>query len=204
MQGYILRTQKVKDEDLLVFILSRENFIKCYRFYGSRHPSVMVGYKIDFELMMNINFLPQLRNVMHLGFFWQLNREKLLIWQQFMRLLYAHIKDTNELDSFYFDELELLCSRFGLQNPKRLIIESYVRMLEHEGRLHSELECLVCESKIDQSVCLVRGFLPAHTFCLSQNSFDLKKIEDLFESKSSAELDDSEVAQLYEVVCEGL
>ncbi|MFC2491799.1 MAG: recombination protein RecO, partial [Campylobacter curvus] len=95
MQGYILRTQKVKDEDLLVYILTPSNVVKSYRFYGARHPSVMNGYKIDFELIENINFLPQLRSVLHLGYRWLQDRDKLIIWQQFMRLIYDHLKDVD-------------------------------------------------------------------------------------------------------------
>ncbi|QCD44245.1 recombination protein RecO [Campylobacter mucosalis] len=203
MQGFIVRVQKVKDEDLLVFILTNENLIKSYRFYGARHPSVMLGNKIDFELNNNINFLPHLRNVMHLGFSWQLERERLFIWQNLMRLFYYHLKDVDSIDEIYFDELEQCAKKFAKQNPKRLIIESYLRILEYEGRLHSELECFVCDEPILGDLCLVRGFLPAHRHCLSQNSFDFKKIEQLFDTKSAIWLDDDEVDRLYLIILEG-
>lgn len=203
MQGFIVRTQKVKDEDLLVFVLTSSHLIKAYRFYGARHANIMLGYKIDFELIESIKFLPHLRNVMHLGFMWQLDRERLLVWQQFIRLMYSHLKDVESLDSIYFDELEICASRFAKQNPKRLIIESYVRILEYEGRLHSELECFVCDEPISSELCLVRGFLPSHKHCFGQNSFNLKKIDDFFDTKSSAWLDDSDVNLLYDIVLEG-
>ena len=203
MQGYIIRTQKVKDEDLLVFILTKNALVKSYRFYGARHPSVMTGYKIDFELNESLNFLPQLRSVLHLGHRWLVLRERLVVWQQFMRLLCAHLKDTGELDEIYFNELEICAARFGLQNPKRLIIESYARILEAEGRLHSEFECFVCDEPIEGKVCLTRGFLPSHQRCFERAKFEKHKIARLFEDKSAIDLSDDEVDKIYQIVLEG-
>ena len=105
MQGYILHTQKVRDEDLLVYILTPSLLVKSYRFYGARHSNVLQGYKIDFELEGGGNFLPHLRSVLHLGYRWLLSRERLLVWQQFMRLLYAHLRDVEQIDEVYFREL---------------------------------------------------------------------------------------------------
>ena len=204
MQGYILRTQKVKDEDLLLYILTPSNVVKSYRFYGARHPSVMNGYKIDFELIENINFLPQLRSVLHLGYRWLQDRDKLIIWQQFMRLIYDHLKDVDSLDEIYFNELDLCAKRFELSNAKRLLIESYVRILEYEGRLHQEFECFVCDEPIVGKMCLTRGFLPSHPHCFARSKFDMKKIEKLFDTKSTIELNDEEVNSLYKIVLEGL
>ena len=98
MQGFILHTQKVKDEDLIVYILSPKMLIKAYRFYGLRHSSILTGYKIDFALEENPSFLPRLKDVLHLGFLWIMQRDKMLIWQEFIRLLYKHLKDVEELD----------------------------------------------------------------------------------------------------------
>ncbi|MCR4941919.1 MAG: recombination protein RecO [Campylobacter sp.] len=203
MQGYILRVQKVKEEDLLVFILSTDILLKTYRFYGARHPSIMVGNKIDFELVKNVNFLPQLRNVMHLGFKWQTNRQRVIIWQNFIRLLYAHLRDAGELDEIYFNELDAMTHKFGLQNPKRLIIETYTKILAHEGRLHDDFECFLCDEPIANELCLARGFLPAHTHCLGHNSFDALLIKTLFKNKSCVWLNDEQVDKLYQIVCEG-
>ena len=83
MQGYILRVQKVRDEDLLVFVLTPNLLVKSYRFFGARHSNIMTGYKIDFELEQEAKFLPKLRSILHLGFKWLLERDKLIIWQQF-------------------------------------------------------------------------------------------------------------------------
>ncbi|MBR8461896.1 recombination protein RecO [Campylobacter sp. faydin G-24] len=203
MQGFIIRTQKVKDEDLIVYILTRQYLVKSYRFYGARHSSVMTGYKIDFELIENTNFLPQLKNVMHLGYKWLIDRDRLIIWQQLMRLLYEHLKDVDSIDEIYFNELDLCAKCFELANPKRLIIESYIKILEFEGRLHSELECFVCDEPIYDIVSLTRGFLPSHPHCLNKSKFYRTKIENLFDTKSTIELDDDDINTLYKIILDG-
>lgn len=204
MQGYILRTQKVRDEDLLVYILTPKNLIKSYRFYGARHASVMSGYKIDFELNHNEIFLPHLRSVLHLGFKWLLDRQKLIIWQQFMRLVYSHLKGIDEIDEIYFNEIENCAQNCDKQSLKRLIIESYVRILEYEGRLHSEFECFICDEPILNGLVLTRAFLPAHDYCLPKPSLNLAKIQGLFETKSTIMLEDDECDELFSIVLEGL
>ena len=160
MQGYIIHTQKVKEEDLIVYILSPNLLIKSYRFYGARHPSVLQGYKIDFELIENINFLPQLRSVLH-------------------------------------------AKRFEKGNAKRLIIQSYIRLLQHEGRLHDELNCFICDEKITNNVALSRSFLPAHESCISQRGFAIAKIQNLFETKNTILLDDNDIDELYAILLQG-
>lgn len=203
MQGYIIHTQKVKEEDLIVYILAQNSLIKCYRFYGARHASIMQGFKIDFELNESANFLPRLRNVLHLGFNWLVVRERLLIWQQFMRLFYAHLKDVEQIDEIYFNQAEICAQRFLKQNPKRLIIEAYVRILEHEGRLHDEFVCFICDEKIGAKLSLARGFLPSHADCMGNFSFEAEKIAHLFESKSTILLNDEEVNELYAIILQG-
>ncbi|WP_169973366.1 MULTISPECIES: recombination protein RecO [unclassified Campylobacter] len=203
MQGYIIHTQKVKDEDMIVYLLTSNSLIKCYRFYGARHPSIMQGYKIDFELVESANFLPHLRSVLHLGFSWLILRERLIIWQQFMRLFYTHLKDVEHIDEIYFQEVELCAQRLLKQNPKRLIIEAYVRILEHEGRLHDELTCFVCDEKIESHLSLARGFLPSHSNCFGNLNLKFEKIQHLFKKKSTILLDDREINELYSIVLQG-
>ena len=204
MQGYILRVQKVRDEDLLVFVLTPNLLVKSYRFFGARHSNIMTGYKIDFELEQEAKFLPKLRSILHLGFKWLLERDKLIIWQQFMRLLYDHLKEVEQLDEIYFFELDRCAKQMQLQNPKRLIIESYVKILEYEGRLHSELECFICDEEIESELCLTRGFLPSHKHCLDRSEFDASKIKNLFDTKSTIELNDYEINRLYKILLDGL
>ncbi|MDO5046043.1 recombination protein RecO [Campylobacter sp.] len=203
MQGYIIHTQKVKEEDLIVYILTQDSLIKCYRFYGARHASIMQGFKIDFELNESANFLPHLRSVLHLGFSWLILRERLLVWQQFMRLLYTHLKDVEQIDEIYFNQAEICAQRFLKQNPKRLIIEAYVRILEHEGRLHNEPICFLCDEKISDKLSLARGFLPSHTHCAGNFSFEVSKIAHLFDNKSAILLNDEEINELYAIILQG-
>lgn len=204
MQGFILHTQRVKDEDIIAHILTKDALFKTYRFYGARHSSVLPGFKIDFELVQNHKFIPQLRSVLHLGFSWLSNRERLVLWQQFMRLLFDHLRGVDEIDDVYFNELELCAKRLHKQNPKRLLLESYTRILEHEGRLHSELECFICDEPIGDEVALSRGFLPAHVGCVGTNGFKKELIKELFELNSCANLDDESVDRLYQILLLGI
>ncbi len=54
MQGYILDVKPVKDDDLIVTILTPTRVYTTYRFYGARHSNINVGYKIDFEIEHNL------------------------------------------------------------------------------------------------------------------------------------------------------
>ncbi len=121
-----------------------------------------------------------------------------------MRLLYDHLKEVEQLDEIYFNELDRCAKQMQLQNPKRLIIESYVKILEFEGRLHSELECFICDEEIESELCLTRGFLPSHKHCLDRSEFDAIKIKNLFDTKSTIELNDDEINRLYKILLDGL
>ncbi|KAA6225172.1 MULTISPECIES: recombination protein RecO [unclassified Campylobacter] len=204
MQGFVLHTQRVKDEDLIVFILSKKAIFKTYRFYGLRHSSILTGYKIDFALEENSRFLPRLKDVLHIGFYWLFQREKMLIWQDFIRLLYKHLNGVESIDNFYFELLNECVKKFDKQNPKRIIIDAYVRILEHEGRLHKKFTCFVCDEKITQNIVLVRAFLPAHYECIQSYGFNKDKLKEFYESKNSSVFDDDEINELYALIKEGL
>jgi hypothetical protein len=90
------------------------------------------------------------------------------------------------------------------QNEKRAIIESYIKILEHEGRLHLDYDCLLCDVKIDSNVSLVRGFLPTHASCSFSRGFEFYKIKELFEEKSLINFEDSEVEYLWDILLQGL
>ena len=203
MQGFILKVSKIKDEDCLVDVLCEDALVRAYRFYGARHPNITQGYKIDFELVSNPNFLPRLSNVMHLGYSWLLVREKLLFWQQFIRLFSAHLKDAQELDKFYYELLNSAASRFARQNPRRIIVECYAKILEFEGRLHTEPFCFLCDEEIGGEIALTRGFLPAHTHCLHQSGFDRAEILEFLEGKNSINLENETIDKLYSIVLQG-
>ncbi len=203
MQGFILKTTKVRDEDCIVDVLSESALVRAYRFYGARHSNITQGYKIDFELSQNQSFLPRLSGVMHLGYAWLGSREKLLFWQQFMRLLHAHLKDAESLDKFYYELLTDAAARFGRQNPRRIIVESYAKILRFEGRLHDEPYCFLCDEEISENIALCRGFLPAHERCSQRAGFAQDEILEFLRSGRTLNLSDGAVEMLYDIALEG-
>lgn len=204
MQGFILHTQRVRDEDLIVYVLSAKAVHKCYRFYGLRHSAILSGYKIDFELEEHLNFLPRLKDTLHLGFAWILDRDKMLVWQEFVRLVYRHLKDVESCESFYFKLLDECVKRFEKQNPLRVIVDAYANLLEFEGRLHKNMRCFVCDERVREDITLVRAFLPAHKHCAIGFEFSEKKLKAFYESKNCSVFDDDEVQKLYTLIKEGL
>jgi len=205
MQGYIININNVKDEDLIVSILTNNNFYTTYRFYGARHSIINIGYKIDFEIETNMkSSIPRLKDVLQISYPWIMDSSKLYCWQRFLKLFYPHLKDVEEIESFYFDLLNELAHKMIKQNPKRAIIESYVKLCEHEGRLHTEYECLLCEEIILNDISLVRSFLPTHKKCSYSKSFKLSQIQELFEEKSLISFSDDEVEYLWNILLQGL
>ena len=63
MQGYIIDIKPVKDDDLIVAILTEHEVLTTYRFYGARHSNINLGYKIDFELENTRANIPRLKDV---------------------------------------------------------------------------------------------------------------------------------------------
>lgn len=205
MQGYIININKVKDEDLIVSILTQNNFYTTYRFYGARHSTINVGFKIDFELETNMkSSIARLKDVLQIGYPWILDNKKLYLWQRFLKLFYPHLKDVDDIDDFYFDLLNQLAHKMVKQDPKRAIIESYVKLCEFEGRLHNEYECLLCEEKITQNISLVRGFLPTHSQCSYSKRLHIAQVKKLFEEKNSIDFSDAECEYLWNIILQGL
>ena len=205
MQGYIININNVKDEDLIVSILTTNNFYTTYRFYGVRHSTINVGYKIDFELETNMkSTIARLKDVLQISYPWILDNDKLYCWQRFLKLFYPHLKDVELIDDFYFNLLDELAHKMVKQNPKRAIIESYVKLCEHEGRLHTDYECLLCENPIENDISLVRSFLPTHKKCSYSKSFQLSQIKELFEEKSLINFNEEEVDYLWKILLQGL
>ncbi len=205
MQGFIINANRIKDEDLIVTILTPHGLERVYRFYGARHGHINIGYLIDFEIEYSPKTtIGRLKDVLHIGFSWILDRRKLHIWQNFVKLFYAHLFDTHELEPFYFDLLQEASQKFATQNPKRVCIESYVKLLEYEGRLHDEMECFLCGGKITDNPSLVRAFLPTHTSCTHTLTINKSALLELYKTKSSFFLSDKEVERLWAIVLEGL
>lgn len=205
MQGFIIKLNRARDEDLIVTIITEENLQTLYRFYGARHSPINMGFKIDFETDHTLkSSISRLRDVIHLGYPWMKHYERIRLWQQFISLFYPHLQHSEEIGSFYFHLLNDAAGRWEDQNPKRVAVESYVKMLEHEGRLHSRMDCFFCDRPIESAVSLIRAFLPAHKECSHTLSFNPKGLEWLYTHASTLFLDDAEVERLWYIVNEGL
>ena len=205
MQGFIININRVKDEDLIVSILSQNGLETLYRFYGARHGSINIGFLIDFEIESSPKAtIARLKDVVHIGFKWIHDYKLLRLWQDFTRLFYPHLKETHELEGFYFDLLYEASQKWGEQNPKRVAIESYVKLLEYEGRLHDEFECFLCGEAIKDDISLVRAFLPTHKECTHTLSISKKALKELYSTKSSIFLSDKEIERMWYVLLEGL
>jgi len=205
MQGFIISLHRARDEDLVVTILSDRGLDTLYRFYGARHGVINLGFKIDFEIITNVkSTIGQLRDVIHLGYPWLTDHHKLRTWQQFTALFYPHLRESEESGDFYFRLLDSAAERWQRQNPKRIAIESYVRLLAHEGRLHQELNCFFCDTPVSKEVSIIRSYLPAHPQCAHTLSISQEGFQELFDQHSTLFLDDKEVERLWLVLLEGL
>lgn len=205
MQGYIVHINRAKDEDLIVHILTETKLKTAYRFYGARHSVIHVGYKIDFEPHYSIKSqLPQLREVLHLAHPWNMHRERMLLWQRFIGLFYPHLREIEALEPFYLELLDWCALRWEKQNPKRVALEAYARLLAHEGRLHLESNCFLCEEEIVGEVALARSFLPAHPSCLYKQGHSEALLMDFLAHHSTLQLNDEVVEYLWRVLLEGI
>ncbi|MCD6173755.1 MAG: recombination protein RecO [Sulfurimonas sp.] len=205
MQGYIINLNKVKDEDLIVTIVSKGNLETLYRFYGARHGTINIGFKIDYEIEKSSkSTIHRLKDVIHIGFKWINDYSKLRLWQDFLALFHKHLKDAEDIGDFYFNLIENASKEWGKQNPKRVAIESYVKILSHEGRLHTEKICFLCANKIDGDISLIRAFLPTHPQCTHTIGINPNALDELFNNKSSLFLNDEEIDRLWLVLLEGL
>ncbi|OPX27104.1 MAG: recombination protein RecO [Campylobacteraceae bacterium 4484_166] len=204
MQGFIIEFRAVRDEDLIVTILCEDRIITAYRFYGARHSHINIGFKIDFELEDSYKSdIPRLKDVLSLGFAWSFDRQKLFLWQNFVKLFYNHLKDIDEIESFYFEILTDISKKINKQNPKRAMIEAYVKLLEFEGRLDYSFVCLMCQQFIPDELSLIRGFVATHSRCSYSNSFDKTAISYLFVYKQTIKLEDKDIDRLWNILLLG-
>jgi len=206
LEGYIINLNKVKDEDLIVTILSKGSLETLYRFYGARHGVINLGFKIDYEIESSAKSnIARLKEVIHVGFKWINDYKLLRLWQDYISLFYKHLKDAEELGDFYFELVNNASKDWNKQNPKRIAIESYVKLLEHEGRLHKENVCFLCSQKIPKNgLTLLRAYLPAHNTCAKAPHMNAHGVEELFLNKSTLFLSDEEVDRLWNILLQGL
>ncbi len=205
MQGYIINLNRVKEEDLIVTIISKENLYTLYRFYGARHGVINLGFKIDYEVEASTKGgISRLKDVIHIGYNWINNPELLRLWQNFLMLFFKHLKESEEIGNFYFNLLYEAECKWDKQNPKRVAVEAYVKLLEHEGRLHKEPYCFLCSGVIQDDISLIRAFLPTHPQCTHTLAINKKALEELFINKSSLFLSNKEIDRLWNIMLEGL
>lgn len=205
MQGYIINLNRVKEEDLIVTILTHNSLHTLYRFYGARHGTINMGFKIDFEIEESSkSTIGRLKDVIHIGFPWINDYTLLKLWQDYVSLFYKHLKDTEEIGEFYYNLIDQASQDWGKQNPKRVAIESYVKILEHEGRLHREKICFLCSQPIEGNIALIRAYLPTHESCTHTLGVEQKALEELYTNKSSLFLTDEEVNRLWITLIDGL
>ena len=205
MKGFIINLNRVKEEDLIVTILSRGSLETLYRFYGARHGVINLGFMIDYEIEPSAkSSISRLKDVIHIGYKWINNQELLKLWQDFSRLFYKHLKEAEDLGDFYFDLLENASQEWNRQNPKRVAIESYVKLLKHEGRLHKEMFCFLCSRKIETEISLLRAYLPTHEACSHTYPITQNALLELYNNDSSLFLDDKEINRLWNILLEGL
>jgi len=205
MQGYIISLNRVKDEDLIVTIVSKGSLDTLYRFYGARHGTINIGFKLDYETESSSkSTISRLKDVIHIGFPWINDYKLLKLWQDFLSLFFKHLKDAEELGDFYFNLIDNASKEWSRQNPKRVAIEAYVKLLAHEGRLHPEHICFLCSLPIKGDISVIRAFLPTHQECTHTFGINPKSLDELFKHKSSFFLNDKEIDRLWIVLLEGL
>jgi len=201
MKGFILSTSFVRDEDLIVKILTKNEVLTLYRFYGARHSYINVGYLIDFIVEETPKAtIKRLRNVTQIPFDFLFDINRMLFFKNFVSLLNKHLIDVTKIDEFYFNLLQNITKEISKRDAKRLLVESYVKLLEKEGRLHKDNICFLCEKEIKNSIALARAFLPAHEGCILEKGFEKEKIELLFNEKKSILFSDEEIERLWGIV----
>lgn len=204
MVGFILELVKVRDEDLLVRILTQDSIMTLYRFYGARHSSIAIGYKIDFIIEQNLR-IPKLREPLHLAQKWEKEPSVRYFWQSYLSLLGKHLRDISELDSFYFKHLENGAKRIQFENPKRCILNLYSQLLNFEGRANPLKKCLICEQDLskEEEIVLLRGAIGAHINCIDGYKFRHQNILAWLNNEGEM-LEENEVEALYKILETGL
>jgi recombinational DNA repair protein (RecF pathway) len=205
LKGFIISINRVKEEDLIVTIITEKSLETLYRFYGARHGVINLGFLIDFEIEPSSkSTIGRLKDVIHIGYRWIHDYNRLQLWQNFVALFYKHLKEAEDIGTFYFSLLQDASLKWDKQNPKRVAIEAYVKLLEHEGRLHTEMFCFLCSTKIEHNISLIRAYLPTHEHCSHTYPLNKKGLQELYKNKSSLFLNDKEVERLWCLLMEGL
>lgn len=206
MQGFILSSRVIKNQDLILKILTPSSIVDLYRFYGVRHSLLSVGKKIDFDVQKDGIFMPKLRNIIELGYSWEREYARMYVWRIFIKMLADHLRDIEEIESFYFSLLDRGADHLKKQNPMRVALEMSAELIVYEGRntrLHHDC-CFVCNEKLADHICLGRAFLFAHPECIGGRVFQKDIILGFLDSASTIEISDDGVEELWEIFSLGL
>jgi len=205
MKGFVVALRRAKNEDSIATVLTARSIRSYYRFFGARHSILQLGHLIDFEVEgEDGRFMPRLRGLSQMGFPWLRERNRLMLWHHFIKLFEPHLRDTEEIDGFYFDLILQAARKWDKQNPKRIICESYLELLRHEGRLYPVEKCYICEQPLGEQIALMGAFKPTHPECIYASAISREKVEGFLESGKTIYLDDGEVEHIYSVVLKGL
>lgn len=203
MQGFILHTQRVRDEDLLVKVLTPNHLYTLYRFYGLRHSIIHLGNKIDFTIQQDIREIAKLREPIHLSFPWERESSIRYYWQQYLKLLNQHLKDIIVLDSFYFNHLEEGAKRLQKEDSKRAILNLYAKLLTFEGRNNTLQSCLICQKPLKDEIVLGRSMVCGHKTCMQGESFKQQSLLHWLNNQGEF-LEELEIEKLWNLLMLGL
>jgi len=204
MQGFIVNIRDAKGEDKIATLIASNKIKKYYRFYGARDSILKVGHLISFKIEgEDSNYLPRLRKLRLIEFPWLLNNKKILVWQYFMQLFFHHLKDREDIPIFYYNIILNSSKKWEKQNPKRVIVDSYMELLTEEKRVKDLHECYICQKPLNKLVSLMRGYRPAHIECINSPQIDKLKLEKYFKTKKSLYLNDNEIDILYQTIIGG-
>lgn len=204
MQGYISGIVKLKNEDLIIKVITQNKFLTLYRFYGMRHSIINIGRKIDFEIDYSGMFMPRLRSVMQLGFQWENDYGKMRFFQCFLKLLNAHLEGAESIPSFYYELLNEAIKKIEKQSASRTLLDLYAMLLEYEGRKSNRV-CFNCGEALETYSLIIRGFLASHTKCVPSGfKISTNNFFTFLQNNKSIFLSDDEVNGLFEILLKGL
>jgi len=205
MRGFIINIRKVKNEDLIVTVLSSESVKNYWRFFGTRHSIIQIGNLIEFEVTQNKNgFMPNMRSISQHSFSWLFSEKHLFIWKNFIQLFEVHLNESPTIEAYYFNLLFQIAQKWDKQNPKRLAIEAYIQLLHKEKRIYYANSCYICQGTLENQVGLMRAFIPTHPSCVSNSIIDREMLFKLLHTKSTIHLTDLSVKRLYPILLKGL
>jgi hypothetical protein len=65
-------------------------------------------------------------------------------------------------------------------------------------------KCFICEELIENQVSLMQAFRIAHPHCIYTPALPAKKVFDMFVSKKTVFMDNSEIDYMYDIIMRGL